>query len=126
MLALSRLDTTRIVANPAALDNANYAEDAVVIRIAQDEALIIPAQADIALSDEHAIVIADTAWSGIWVSHEEVADILEQHCDWEAPTERPAQAQGAVAGIPTKFYFTEDAVLIVIPAPYQREFEDRI
>ena len=126
MLALSRLDTTRIVAKPDALDAATYADDAIVIRIAQDEALIIPAQADVSLRDEHAIIIRDTAWSGVWASNAEVAHIFEQHVEWEAPTERPALAQGAVVGIPTKFYFTEDAVLIVVPAPFQREFEDRV
>ncbi len=126
MLALNRLDTTRIIATPAALDAAAYTKDAVVIRIAPDEALVIPAQPDLTVADEHAIVLQDSAWSGVWVSPEKAADILERHCEWEAPAALPAQAQGAVAGIPTKFYFDTDRVLVVIPSPYQREFEHRI
>jgi hypothetical protein len=42
------------------------------------------------------------------------------------PNGRPAFAQGAVAGIPTKLWLEDDQVLFIVPAPYAADFAERM
>lgn len=125
MQEFSRLLATRIVAKPNALDNVAVADDVIVMRTAADELLIFPPQ-DIETSDLHAIIIEDGSFSGGWFEMEEALNFLLHNAEWELPTTRPAFAQGNVAGIATKLHFEEDRVLIVVPAPYAWEMEDRM
>ena len=131
MQELDRLLATRIVSTPSALDGVVRAVhelplQAVVMRTAPDEMLIFPPQPDLTVADEHAIVIEDTGWAGGWFSAEEALDFLSRQAEWEIPSERPAFAQGSVAGVATKMYFEEDRVFFVVPAPYSAEMADRM
>jgi len=116
---------TRIVAKPSALNALEVAADAVVMRSAADELLIFPPQ-EVEINDAHAIIIEDGSFSGGWFEMEEALDFLLHNTEWELPTARPAFAQGGVAGVATKLHFEEDRVLIIVPAPYAWEMEDRM
>jgi len=126
---LKRILTTRIVSTPAALDEQIWPDDQLVLRTAPDEVLISPPLADaspILASDPHAIVVSDGSFAGIWLPTETALEFLEHHCEWELPSNRPAFAQGAVAGIATKLWFEADRILFIAPAPMAAEFEERL
>lgn len=144
----ARLEATRILAAPAALDDANWPEGAAILRIAADEVLVIgvaqvsrtgsslpiPAALHAAgglappdsVADPHAIVERETGFSGAWLPAEEAAAILSRTCAWELPVERPAFAQGAVAEVPVKLLLEEDRLLIAVQTPLAQELEDRL
>lgn len=129
MPEVNRLLATRIVARAAALDGGAWPEGRVVLRTAVDELLIIPPVADVSSvtnSDPYAIVVEDASYAGVWLGAEAAAAILRRHCEWQVTEERPAFAQGAIAGIATKLWLEADRVLFVVPAPYAVEFEERI
>ena len=123
---LKRLILTRIAATPAALDAATWPKEAIVLRTAPDELLIYPVQTEIVLVDPYAIVIEDGGNSGIWLHTSTALNFLERSCEWELPRERPAFAQGAVAGIPTKLWFEDEKVLFIVSAPFATELADRM
>lgn len=126
MPALNRLPATRIVASPAALDAATWPAECLTLRFAPDELWVSPPVENPALSDPHAIIIADSGFAGVWLAAPAALDFLERACEWELPGERPAFAQGAVAGIPAKLWLEPDRVLFIVPAPYAAEFEERM
>lgn len=123
MPELERMTATRIVATQSALDAL---QSAMLMRIATDEAMVIGSFSDALPSDPHAIVEREDGFTGVWLSAELALAFLEKSCEWELPQERPAFAQGAVAGIPTKLWFEPDRVLFLVPAPYAHDFEERI
>lgn len=128
MPALNRLTATRIVAKPQALDAFSAPAGALVLRFAPDEMFITPPLASveaIMALDEYAIVIDECSFSGVWLSMDEALERLPYHCEWELPTERPAFAQGAVAGVPTKLWFGHDQVLLMVSSPFSAEMEER-
>jgi hypothetical protein len=53
-------------------------------------------------------------------------DFLTRECEWELPRDRPAFAQGAVAGLAMKLWFEHGRVLFVVPAPFAHELEERL
>ncbi len=126
MPELKRLILTRIAATTATLDAATWPKEAVVLRTAPDEVLIYPVQDDIGLTDPYAIVIEDGGNAGIWLDTSAALNFLERSCEWHLPRKRPAFAQGAVAGIPTKLWFEEDKVLFIVSAPFAPDFADRM
>lgn len=125
MLKLERLTATRIVATPTALDAITGMEDTLILRLAPDEALILPPVNDMRLSDPHAIIVAEGGFAGAWVATEAALNLLEHTCEWALPGHRPAFAQGAVAGIPVKLWLAEERVLFIVPVPYLYDFEER-
>lgn len=127
MPVLNRLLATRIVATPAALDAlARPDENTLALRTAADELLLIPPVADVAVADAHAIITEDGGFAGVWLAAEAALEFLARSCEWELPHGRPAFAQGAVAGIPTKLWLEAERVLFVVQAPYAAEFEERM
>jgi hypothetical protein len=124
------IDAIRIVATPAALDAAIWARGALAMRIAPDEVLVITeGEHEIArdiVKDPHAIVEPDAGFAGAWVAADEALAFLERACEWELPRERPAFAQGAVADLPMKLWLEEDRVLLIVPAPYATDLEERL
>lgn len=128
MLKLNRFATTRIVATPAALDAAKWPEGTIALRSAADELWLTPAIdiEELSVDDPHAIIIKDSSLAGIWLPSAEALAILERLCAWEVPSARPAFAQGSVAGIATKLWLEKDRILIIVPAPYAAEMEERI
>lgn len=121
---LERLLARRIVALPEALDKAAFTGDTLVLRVAADEVLLIP-EADVTTDDPHAISEIESGFAGVWLESKTALDFLERTCTWQLPSERPAFAQGAVADLPVKLYFEEDRILILTPAPYAADFEER-
>lgn len=132
--AFERLPATRLVSTEQAIEkllvSPRWSSKVVVLRFAADEALLLGGQEQartiIGELDPHAIVINDHSFAGAWFSEEEAADLLQRHCEWQPPAGRPAYAQGAVAGIPTKLWFAEDGrVLVVVQTVYLADFEER-
>lgn len=126
MLALSRIPATRIVAAAAALDAIEWPSGALAFRIAADEVLVTPPLSGIRLDDEHAIVVSEGGFAGAWLPADEALDLLARHCEWEIPRERPAFAQGAIAGLAAKVWLEKDRVLFIVPAPFVSDFEERM
>ena len=133
MHVLNRMIGTRIVSTPEAIDKiiaAKWPDEAILLRFAEDELFVTPpikgGEAVIQQLDPHAIVVREGAFSGVWIEMAAATGILEKTCEWEMPAERPAFAQGMVAGLPTKLYFEEEQVLFLVSAPYAHEMEERL
>ena len=119
MPVLKRIAATRIVAKAAALDAADIPQNSLALRFAADELFVTPP-----LHDETIILAHDLQPCLREVVR--IAEFLQQHCEWEVPNGRPAFAQGAVAGIPTKLWLEAERVLFIVPAPYAADFAERM
>ncbi len=119
---------TRVVATETAIDQALAALDPEILslRTAPDEALVAAELPPGQLADRHAIVEPETSFAAAWFPADEAAAILEATCEWLRPTQRPAFAQGAVAGLPVRLWLEADRVLFVVPTAYVRDLEQRI
>lgn len=130
MRALNRIPATRIVATPAALDAASWPAGALVLRFAPDEVWVNSAAdtAELAaiVPDPHAIVEPDSGFAGAWLPAGALLDFLARAAEWAPPTGRPAFAQGAAAGLPVKVWLEADRALILVPAPYAADLEERM
>lgn len=131
MPALRRIPAIRIAAAPAALDALATPDGSIVLRLAADEALLVLTDLSTPhvappITDPHAIVAPDAGFAGAWWPVDEANRMLARHCEWEPPTARPAFAQGAVAEIAAKIWFEERRALILVPAPFQADFEERM
>jgi glycine cleavage system aminomethyltransferase T len=120
------VEGTRAIARPAALDNVSLPTDVPVLRIAEDEILVLGQLPEGAVSDPHAIVERETGFSAAWIESAAALEALERTCAWELPNDRPAFAQGAVADIPVKLLLQEDRVLFLVQTPYVAELEKRL
>ncbi|MCB0160367.1 MAG: aminomethyltransferase family protein, partial [Caldilineaceae bacterium] len=131
---LARLDVVRLVATPAALDAASWPDDAMPLRTAPDEVLLVgqgaPLDAPDVLAarvpDPHVIAIADTSFAGVWLPADVAATVLSRVCEWALPAHRPAFAQGAMAELPVKLWLEEERTLIVVPAPFATDLVERV
>ena len=123
MPALDRLRGVRVVADPASLDRASWTGDEVtVLRFAPDDAFAVGATAG-SVDDEHAIIEDEIGFFGAWL---DPADI-EPHTEWPLPTDRPALAQGSIAGVPAKLWLpTEGDALLLTAAAYAHELATRL
>jgi hypothetical protein len=124
--ALERFTGTRVVALPRAIDAAVWPEGTLAFRLAPDEVVVTPAVNVTALDDPHAIVELETGFSAVWLDHLAAIDLLERECDWELPQERPAFAQGLVAGLPVKVWFERDRVLFIVASPLAADLTERL
>jgi hypothetical protein len=116
-----RVVATRVCAEPAVIDGLA----GEVIRLAPDEALAFDPVGD--LADPHAIVFRDAGWWAIRTDEAGAAAIAERHCAWPLPRERPAAARGGIAGLPGTIWLAGDGTaLILVPAPYGAELEERL
>jgi glycine cleavage system aminomethyltransferase T len=135
-----RLDGTRVMASPAALDAAAWPTRLATLRIAPDEILVLPrssAEPGVAATDSaatirgvvpdpHAIVERETGFSGAWLSSEEANEVLARTCAWEPPATRPAFAQGSIAEVPVKLLFEDDRVMFVVQTPLAADLAERL
>lgn len=131
MIHFERIIGTRVVGLPDAVDTVNASADGLALRFAQDELFVTAglsegARADLLSKDPHAIVIDEGAFSGAWIDEDKALDLLERLAEWPMPSERPAFAQGAVAGLPVKLWFEDGRVLFVVQTPYAHELEERL
>jgi hypothetical protein len=129
---LERMAGTRVVGEAVAtmMADAQWPTDQITLRFAFDELLTFGDldRSLVSQYDPHAVVVRDASFFGAWLSVEAGAELLERHCEWPPPPpeEFPTQAQGAVAGIPTKIWFTPTRWLFVVQSPYVQDFEDRV
>ena len=123
MPALEPIAGTRVVADPAALDAARWHGDEVtVLRLAADDALGIGATS-VEVDDTDAIVEPEVGFSGAVVTLDEVGD----HIEWSLPVDRPAVAQGSIAGVPAKLWLADDGTALLLTATaYADELERRL
>jgi hypothetical protein len=121
--ALDRLRGVRVVADPASLDRSAWAgDDVTVLRFAPDDAFAVGATG-VTVDDEDAIVEDEVGFVGAWL---DPADI-ESHTEWPLPTERPALAQGSIAGVPAKLWLPgEGDALLLTAAAYAHELATRL
>ena len=115
----------RVVASAKALDTAVWHDDRpadddfepLILRCAPDEVLAVGA-VRVEVPDRYAIVEPETGYSAVMVGPDEFADRVVPHVEWTLPTERPAFAQGAIAGVPAKLYLgpTGGATILVATA----------
>jgi hypothetical protein len=128
--ALEPLHGLRVVADPAALDRVSWRGDldVTVLRLAPDEALAIGARS-VEIDDAHAIVEEETGFVGVWLTAEEFEASVLPRIEWPLPAddERPAVAQGSIAGVPSKLWLrTTGGALLVTQAAYADELAGRL
>lgn len=126
MPALEPLRGTRVVADAAAIDAARWlGGDVQVLRWAPDEAFALDATG-VDVDDPHAVVETEVGFVGVWVDPDQIA---WDHLEWPIPALRQGMVlQGAVAGVPAKVWWPDDAprALIVTHAAYADELTDRL
>jgi hypothetical protein len=118
----------RIVATTQALDATQWQTGARVFRIAKDEVMVLPPTTEpymAEIADPHAIIMPEHGFVGVWMPRHHADVIFVRHCEWEPPHERPAFAQGAIAGIAVKVYFEHDRALFIVPQAFAHDFSSR-
>jgi hypothetical protein len=111
----------RVVATPEAIDRAVWHDEGpgpdefepLILRFAPDDAFAIGAT-DVELDDPHAIVEPEVGFMALMFPADEFVDAVVPHLEWPAPIERPAFAQGAIAGVPAKLYLDSTGAAIVL------------
>lgn len=123
MRAPEPLSGMRVVAKPAALDALISTADAVVLRIAPDDAIVIGA-ATLTVDDPHAIVEAEHTFVH-WRLAPDEFEAIARHIEWPIP---PAGqlGQGLVAGVAAKILLGNDDVLLVVSASLAHELSERL
>jgi hypothetical protein len=121
--ALDRLRGVRVVADPVAVDRATFhGDDVTVLRFAPDDAFGLGA-GGVDVDDPDAIVEDERGFVGAWLDPAGI----ELHTEWPLPTERPALAQGSIAGVPAKLWLPVDGdALVLTAAAYGDELETRL
>jgi hypothetical protein len=71
-------------------------------------------------------VVDEAGFVGWWLTLDELNDAVVPHVDWPLPEDRPALAQGLVAGVPAKLWLAEDRALLLCAAAYAHELVDRL
>jgi len=120
--ALEPVAGVRVVARPDALDGARCdGDDAVVLRIAPDEALWLGATR-VDVDDPDAIVVPEFGFSVARLDASEL-DAVMAHADW-ALGHMPL-AQGKIAGVPVKL-LVGDPTHLVVQTAYADELTRRL
>jgi hypothetical protein len=115
-----------LVAAPSALDGLPLPEGGTALRLAPDDLLVLhPGSLVVAGGDEPVIQELEAGFVGWRLTPEEL-DHVVTHVDWPLPAERPALAQGLVAGVPAKLWLAEDRALLLCAAAYAHELEERL
>jgi hypothetical protein len=128
VLALEPMPALRVVADPAAIDRASWRgdRDVTVLRLAPDDALAVGGRS-VEIDDEHAIVEEDAGFVGAWLTAEEFEAWVLPRIEWPLPDERPAVAQGSIAGVPSKLWLrATGGALLLAPAAFADELTGRL
>ncbi len=120
-----RIEATRIVAVPGALDEIEAPFGGHLLRLAPDDLLVLPPQARVDVADRYAIVESEAGFSAAWFDRSELPR-LQALSAWEFPRRGPAFAQGHLGGIPVKALFYESGVLVLVPAVLAHHLEERL
>jgi hypothetical protein len=130
--APEQLHGTRFVAAPSLLDEVTWPDDDLLpggrtfLRLAPDDLLIVHRGSMVAAwQGESSIQEKESGFVGWWLTPEEL-DHVVAHVDWPLPAERPALAQGLVAGVPAKLWLAEDRALLLCAAAYAHELMERL
>ena len=121
MRAPDTMPGLRVVAPPSAVDALSWPDDAVVLRLAPDDLLAI----GVAASAGSGIVEEEHGFVGWWLTTDEL-EAVTHHVEWALPPERPALAQGLIAGVPARLWFGEDRTLLLCHRAYAHELIERI
>ena len=139
MRALEPLPGLRVVAAPEAIDAARWVPgDAAVLRFAPDDAFAIGART-VEIGDADAIVEPEPGFVGAWLTADELLRRVLPAIEWSLPTDRPALAQGTIAGVPAKLWLTKgqdeedaegsdgtDQALLLVLAAYADDLAGRL
>lgn len=129
MLALERLNATRIAATTAALDAARWPDAAIVLRTAPDEIIVVgdaTVVSTVSVNDPHAIIEPETGLVGVWRSRRDSDRDLDRHCAWDWRRHEGRLAQGAVAGLPLTIWLGAERVLWIVPEAFAPDLEARL
>ena len=128
MPALEPLVGLRVVADPVALDAARWdpagepTRSIVVLRFAPDEAFAVGAEG-VTVDDPDAIIEDERGYVGAWCAF----DAIRAQTEWAPPTDRPAFAQGSIAGVPAKVWMPDGGdVLVVVTAAHAAGLAERL
>ena len=126
MLAPEPVAGLRVVAQPGALDAATWEGDGriTVLRVAPDEVLAIGAS-DVEVDDGHSIVEPEPGFGAARLDAAGLEKVLA-HVEFRLPAERPALAQGKVAGVPAKLLLNDDGALLLVQTAYVADLESRL
>lgn len=113
----------RIVAAPSVLDAGSMPDDHAALRFAPDELFVLgtftyAGPGPLIQEDEHGFV-------GWWLTPEELAEVTH-HVEWALPAERPALAQGLIAGVPARLWLGGDRTLLLCHRAYAHELIERL
>lgn len=127
----SPLDGWRVIAEPTALDTAQWPAGSTVVRISPDDVFVIAAAPGGAVpvvpADAHAIITPEHGFAGATLSAAEVDHVGLHHIEWELPSQRPALAQGRIAGVPAKLVLHADgSALMLVACAARAELEERL
>jgi hypothetical protein len=132
-----RVTGPRVVATPEAIDGATWHGDErylTVFRFAPGEAFAIGADG-VSVDDPDAIIVREDGFAARLYPPDLFTTEVRPHIEWPLPTERPALAQGSIAGVPAKVYFLdqdlarspdESGAIVIVQAAYAAELEDRL
>src|SRR5215510_10733535 len=81
-----RIEGSRVVAAPAALDTARWPRSARAWRVAPDEVFVMTAISADMVDDPHAIIEPDGGFVGVWVDADRALGFIERSCAWELPS----------------------------------------
>ena len=129
-MAFSSVQGHRIVASPDILDATSWPYAMWVLRLAPDEVLLLD---DVAadtvrptVDDPFAIIEPESGFAEAGYDLAMFEAVVAPHIDWAIPSTRPAVAQGLVAGVPCKLWFTDDGVLLICLIAHVHELEARL
>lgn len=122
MRAFETLTGWRVVADPAQIDDLGVGAS-TIIRLAPDDALVLSATEPQA-ADEHAIIEADTGWSGTWMTLDAFDRTVRPLIEWSVASD--GLSQGLVTGVPAKIVCEGGLVLIACATPYVHELIERL
>lgn len=117
---LDRLDAMRVVAAPEAIDSARLTDQALLLRLAPDDALVVGGEVEV--DDPHAIMVRDTGWVGMPIEEEHLREALRRLCAFEP---QPGLNQGMVAGLPVKIWIDGADSMVIVAAAFSAELEER-
>ncbi|HUC32976.1 MAG TPA: hypothetical protein VMS14_06210 [Ilumatobacteraceae bacterium] len=131
-LRFAQLAGWRIIAEPVALDDASWPAGAEVVRISPDDAFVVSPTREGSTSptvpgDPFAIVTPEHGFAGAFVDAGHLELLALHHIEWQLPEQRPALAQGQIAGVPAKLVLHADgSALLLVACAARRELEERL
>lgn len=119
------LPAQRVVAEPGALDSANWPSTAVVMRLAPDEVLVVAGSVP-PLDDPHALIEPEEGFVGVDSTRADIRAWMSREAEWEIPTSGQCFAQGMVAGLPVKIWVDGDRALVLTRASLRHDLAERL